>query len=160
MHSSTGLAIAASEMIEFAPPPQILRFLIAKTNPARHIDFDPGMGLLSLIDEFEKYENAYYGLDTLKDEDFRTIYELSYIRNLPHGPDGIRFRHLVTLVQIYQDRDSLMAALRRSGYREGSGDGGLEFEISVVKNWLSKYAPEQVKFTLLPGGGEGGRGRR
>ena len=43
MHSSTGVAVSAAEMLRIAPP-EALRWLVLKPQPQRHIDFDPGLG--------------------------------------------------------------------------------------------------------------------
>jgi lysyl-tRNA synthetase class I len=59
MHGSTGTAIAAEEMLRMTPP-EVLRFLLMKYEPARHIDFDTGLGLLDLIDEYDKYEKIVF----------------------------------------------------------------------------------------------------
>ncbi len=146
MHSSTGVAITASEVTTFAPP-EILRFLIAKNDPGRHIDFDPGMGLLNLIDDYEKMERAYFGIDESNNENFKRIYEMSRIKVLD-APEKINFRHIVTLVQIYGNGKSLLPALKRSGYEKDEIDDYLKNEIVIAKYWLSKYAPDNIKFTL------------
>ena len=146
MHSSTGVAITASEVTTFAPP-EILRFLIAKNDPGRHIDFDPGMGLLNLIDDYEKMERAYFGLDESNNENFKRIYEMSRIKIID-APEKINFRHIVTLVQIYNNESSLLSALKRSGYDKDEIDDYLKSEITIAKYWLSKYAPENIKFSL------------
>lgn len=148
MHSSTGLTVAASDMVKFSPP-EILRFLIAKNNPSRHIDFDPGLGLLNLIDEFDKYRLAYHGRDTVSDEDFRRVYELSRIKGAEAIHD-ISFRHLVNLIQIYPDEGRLLAALKRSGYEEKELDQVMRMRIDEAKTWISLYAPDQIKFSILP----------
>ena len=137
MHSSTGVVIPAHEMVEFAPP-QILRFLVARSQPSRHITFDPGAGLLNLIDEYEKYENLYLSGGEL-DEDSRRTYELSRLQGSTENISKIGFRHLVTLVQVYPKEEDLLEALV-PGMRE---------KIDAIKRWLEKYAPENVKFSLL-----------
>ena len=35
-------------------PPEILRFLVANSKPSKAIEFDTGMGLVNLADEFER----------------------------------------------------------------------------------------------------------
>lgn len=147
MHSSKGVVIAASDMVKFSPP-EIIRFLIARYNPSRHIDFDPGMGLLNLIDEFDKYRLAYYGRDTVSDEDFRRVYELSRIEG-SESLQEISFRHLVNLIQIYPEEDKLFEALKRSGYGEEELDPFMKMRIEEATNWIRLYAPEQIRFTLL-----------
>ena len=148
MHSSTGNVIPASEMVESAPP-EILRFLFARSQPWRHLDFDPGLGLLNLVDEYEKYRNVYYGLEESQEEDASRIYELSRIREEKPG-DFVSFRHLITLVQIYPGEDQLLSALQRGGYKYDTIGKELHDEIGIAKSWLVKFAPEQVKFALLP----------
>ncbi len=148
MHSSTGIAIAASEMIRFAPP-EILRFLIARSNPGRHIDFDPGEGLINLIDEYERFRDIYFGLEKSDDSEARRIYELSRIRE-ERPEDVVRFRHLITLVQIYKDEGQLFAALKRGGYSPDALTSELRNEIGLARAWVARYAPEQMKFSILP----------
>ena len=56
-------------------PPEILRYLIARNQPSRHIEFDPGNGLLTLVDEFERLREEH---ETGKlDEDREESYRLS-----------------------------------------------------------------------------------
>ena len=148
MHSSTGVVIPASDMVHFAPP-QILRFLIARSQPERHIDFDPAAGLLNLIDEYEKYRNMYFGLEKAQDGDSRRIYELSRIREEEPG-ETVGFRHLLTLVQIYSDEDKLLMALKRGGYDRDEITPELRNEIEIAKSWLARYGPDQMRFALLP----------
>ena len=148
MHSSTGNVIPASELVKSAPP-EILRFLIARSQPSRHIEFDPGLGLLNLVDEYEKYRNVYYGLEEATNEDDARTYELSRVKE--EKPDTfVSFRHLITLVQIYPKEEQLLTALQRGGYGESKLSPYLKNQISVAKAWLEKYAPDQVKFSLLP----------
>ncbi len=148
MHSSTGNVISASEMVKSAPP-EILRFLIARSQPSRHIEFDPGLGLLNLVDEYERYRNVFYGIEEAAGEDDARTYELS--RVMEEKPDTfVSFRHLITLVQIYPTNEGLLDAMKRSGYGESRLSPYMINQVKVAKAWLEKYAPDQVKFSLLP----------
>ncbi len=146
MHSSTGVAIAASDFIKMAPA-EILRFLIARNQPSRHIEFDPGNGLLNLVDEFEKLRDDCHSWKA--DEDALQMYELSRIGEV-EDLSGISFRHLITIVQIYSDSDGLLTALRRSGYEGDSISDAMADRIALIKNWLVSYAPEQIRFSISP----------
>tara|TARA_B100001750_G_scaffold246414_1_gene268642 strand:- start:591 stop:2315 length:1725 start_codon:yes stop_codon:yes gene_type:complete len=53
MSSSTGVIIGPVEALQLVPA-EILRFLIARNQPKRHIDFDTGVGLIELADEWER----------------------------------------------------------------------------------------------------------
>jgi len=55
MSSSTGVVVSAVDMLQMTPP-EVLRFLVMKVNPNKHIDFDPGLGILDLIDRYDHYE--------------------------------------------------------------------------------------------------------
>ena len=59
MHSSKGTALSSEEMLRMTPP-EVLRFLLMKNQPERHIVFDSGLGLLSLVDEYDKEERVYF----------------------------------------------------------------------------------------------------
>ena len=53
MSSSTGVTIGPLEALELVPP-EILRYLITRNKPNRHIDFDTGSALIELADEYQK----------------------------------------------------------------------------------------------------------
>ncbi|MBN1281157.1 MAG: lysine--tRNA ligase, partial [Candidatus Thermoplasmatota archaeon] len=55
MHSSKGTAVSGEDMLQMTPP-EVLRFLIMRNQPNRHIVFDSGLGLLTLVDEYDKEE--------------------------------------------------------------------------------------------------------
>ena len=57
MHSSAGNAISASEMLRMTPP-ETLRFLFARYQPSKHIDFDTGMGIVELVNEYDRWERV------------------------------------------------------------------------------------------------------
>jgi len=88
MSSSKGNVISIADMVEVFPP-EVLKYLIVKTKPNRRIVFDPGLPLLSLMDEFDD--------PTSPNRNSRAV-ELSSISALP--PMGIPFRHVITLVQL------------------------------------------------------------
>ena len=59
MHSSKGTALSAEELLKMTPP-EVLRFLIANNQPDKHLVFDSGLGLLNLVDEYDKFERVYF----------------------------------------------------------------------------------------------------
>lgn len=133
MASSTGVAISINEMLSIVPP-DVLRYMIVRTRPERAINFDPGMGLLSLIDEYARLAESH---DTRE-------YELSAISSVA---TDIPFRHLVTVVQIAQDNDTIFDILARSGYNVENRDAVLA-RAERARIWIEKYAPDMVKFTV------------
>jgi len=134
MHSSTGLAIAINEMLEIVPP-EVLRYLIIRQKPEKHIEFDPGLALLNLIDEYDGVEGD------------KRAYQLSQTE--ASKPTKIPFRHMVTVVQIAEDRgfDYLLTVLERSGY-DISDTEAIKQRANNAKSWLVNYAPPFVKFKV------------
>jgi lysyl-tRNA synthetase class 1 len=133
MHSSKGVAVTITEMLEIVPP-DVLRYLIARTRPERTIDFDPGMGLISLIDEYDRVSHEAAGRE----------YELSRIASIP---TRIPFRHMVTVVQIAHDEKRLFQCLARTSYDVTNTENILR-QADRARVWLRKYAPDSVKFSV------------
>jgi lysyl-tRNA synthetase class 1 len=130
MSSSRGTNIPVHEILE-AVPPVILRHVISRARPGKHIEFNPSLPLLHLIDEYERE-----------------------IGGIGRGVAGeIPFRHLITLVQIARgDFSKLIEVIKRSGYELHEED---EEELKEIRkkaryaeNWLRSYAPPHVKFEV------------
>jgi lysyl-tRNA synthetase class 1 len=135
MSSSTGVTVSISDMLEILPP-EVLRYLIIRSKPEKHIEFDPGLPLLNLIDE---YDNLDESLDM-------RAYQLSQA-----GGDGavkIPFRHMVTAVQIADHSfDYLLTVLGRGGY-DVSDVEKVQQRAGNVDKWLESFAPPMVKFSI------------
>jgi lysyl-tRNA synthetase class 1 len=139
MHSSTGNVIPASEILSFCPP-EIVRFLMSRVPSTRHIEFDPGMGFLSLMDEYQRI------VKDQKPEDSRIV-ELSS----PFGFDKqevIDYRHIATLVQIYDDPKKILSIIKSTGVETSLEE--VSKTMQLAKHWIVTYAPESFKFSILP----------
>jgi len=53
MSSSTGVSIGPLDALQLVPP-EILRYLIARNQPKKHIEFDTGSSLIELADEYQR----------------------------------------------------------------------------------------------------------
>ncbi|MEA2076109.1 MAG: lysine--tRNA ligase [Euryarchaeota archaeon] len=143
MSSSRGTNIPVHEILE-AVPPEILKHVISRVRPEKHIEFNPSLPLLNLVDEYERE-----------------------IGGIGRGIAGkIPFRHLITLVQIARgDPEELLKVINRSGYElfeEYKTENGRklgfiinEEELKEIRkkaryaeNWLRSYAPQNVKFEV------------
>jgi lysyl-tRNA synthetase class 1 len=129
MSSSKGTNIPVHEIVE-AVPPAILKHVIVRVRPEKHIEFNPALPLLYLIDEYERE-----------------------IGGIGRGVAGeIPFRHLLTLVQIARGEFSnLLEVIKRSGYAVHGDDEELEEihkKARYAENWLRTYAPPSLKFEL------------
>lgn len=153
MHSSKGTALSSEEMLQMTPP-EVLRFLLMKNQPERHITFDTGLGLLTLVDEYDKIERAYFGEEEVKGmKDLNKIYELSQPYHIPKTkPYQLPYRHLVTLVQIAKTWPQLKKILLRTNQIPSElskeDENNLKQRVEHVQYWLSAFAPDMVKFSI------------
>jgi lysyl-tRNA synthetase class 1 len=151
MHSSKGTALSAEEMLKITPP-QVLRFLMIKNQPNKHIEFDSGFGLLNLIDEYDREERVYFSLEEKKRgmKDLRRTYELSQPYTVPERmPFQLPYRHLVTLIQIGRNWKEVRNILLRTGHDLKKEDEELlKQRIERVKYWLDNFAPDSLKFEV------------
>jgi lysyl-tRNA synthetase class 1 len=136
-------------------PPEVLRFLIVKNQPNKHIVFDPGFGLLNLVDEYDQFERIFFGKeDIIKGmKDIEKIYELSQSYKIPNKiPFQIPYRHLVTIVQISKEwKDIKKILLRTKQIPENIGkfeEKNIKQRTKHVEYWLKFFAPNKLKFEI------------
>jgi lysyl-tRNA synthetase class 1 len=136
MSSSKGNVLAIHRMLKVAPP-EVLRYLVLRAEPARSIQFDPGLPLLNLCDELENAEH--------KNRNARA----AELARLPgSGSGGVPFRHLVTVAQVAGfDTGRAREVLARTGYQVNDA-AHLERSLGYVRNWLAEFAPEEVRFAV------------
>ncbi|ASJ10467.1 lysine--tRNA ligase [Thermococcus sp. P6] len=157
MSGSKGNVILLSDLYEVLEP-GIIRFIYARSRPNKELRLDLGLGLLNLYDEFDRVERIYFGLESPgnpeEEKELRRTYELS----MPRVPKRLRaqapFRFLVTLVQMpHLDDEGIIRVLQEQGHLpENLEEEDLErtnLRIKLARNWVEKYAPDNVKFTLL-----------
>ncbi len=154
MHSSSGLAVSASDVLQMTPP-EVLRYLLMRQSPRKHIDFDPGLGVLNLVDEFDRLERIRFGLEENPGTftEVERTYELSCPREAPAKvPNQVPYRHLVTVAQIAEDVAGVEDVLRRSGELTGDMDDAdralLAERVDHVRFWLARFAPDGVRFEV------------
>ncbi|MEM0330382.1 MAG: lysine--tRNA ligase, partial [Archaeoglobaceae archaeon] len=122
-----------------AVPPEIVRYIIIRVKPERHIDFDPGFGLLEIIDEFE---------EKILERD-RSV-QLSLVKEVKYSE--VPFRHLIVVGQIANwDLEKVLEILERNGYKRDLIFEDVERRLKYCKVWLEKYAPSNLKFELIKG---------
>ena len=176
MSSSKGIVVSAREMLSITPP-EVMRYLIASTNISKHIEFDPGLGILNLVDEFQRLEKGYFE-DSLTVDQERT-YEFSSptylhrdtthlsLKDMKTEKDfkkvekrpiekvtislNIPYRHLVTVYQVGGSFEKALSILLRTEKKESFSKEEREHllhRLRCVKNWLERFAPEDVKFSV------------
>ena len=149
MHSSTGLAISAEDMLKMAPP-EVIRWLIMQPQPNRHIDFDPGLGLLNSVDKYDRLKKDYYEQNA--EENSARAFELSQIEDkIRKKSQTLPYRHLVTLVQSKNKYEDIVESLKRTGEIKELDDyenKQLQSRIKCIRGWLENQAPENIKFKI------------
>ena len=147
MSSSKGVVFTLSDWLEVAEP-ELLRFFIFRSKPMKSKDFDPGLYLLNLYDEFDELERRYYQRSA--GEQAR-IYELSRISSLPKQPQRIPIRFAVVLCQVTTDPERVREILvqRRLLIEPTELDWNLAFQrLEKASKWVEKYAPEEWKISI------------
>jgi lysyl-tRNA synthetase class 1 len=154
MHSSKGTALSAEEMLNMTPP-EVLRFLIINNQPNKHIVFDSELGLINLVDEYDKQEKVYFGKEEASKgmKDLNKNYELSQpYEVLSKIPFQLPYRHVVTLVQIGKTWNNIEKILLRTNQipnnLSNEDKKRLKQRVKNVKYWLDTFAPEIVKFEV------------
>ena len=166
MASSKGNTVSGREFLDIVPP-EIMRFLIARVKPSKHIDFDPGEGLISLADEYERLEQKYHkelvGIEHKKiDESSRKEQQLmdearkfELAQGLRKGTKhseglGISFSHLSTLCQIKSNQKDLLNSLSRSHeINLDNPDKRLLDRVERMRNWIdSDWFPDNARIEL------------
>jgi lysyl-tRNA synthetase class 1 len=154
MHSSKGTALSSEEMLNMTPP-EVLRFLLMNNQPNKHMTFDSGLGLLNLVDEYDKLERVYFGKEEeIKGmKDLEKTYELSQPYHVPKKmPFQLPYKHLVTVVQIGETWNNMKKILVRTNQipekMSKEDEEHLKQRTEHAKYWLEKHAPDMIKFKV------------
>ncbi len=158
MSSSSGNTIGPIEALQLVPP-EILRFLVANSKPSKAIEFDTGMGLVNLADEFERLSARDFD-EEMKDEslsrrkkvqieDAKVALELSAINEAGRSrAASVSFRHLALLAQIKPDDMAVWASLQASGAIEQPTSQLLD-RLSRMRSWIdSNHFPDDMRVVL------------
>src|SRR6266508_4837471 len=98
MATSKGLGASATELVKLYPP-EIIRFLMLRTHPKRHVEFDPaGLTLPKLVDEYDRCADAFRN-DPESEQ--AKVWALSQVAEDPEPPGfRVRFGIVADWVQI------------------------------------------------------------
>lgn len=142
------LSAAAHEFVRIYPP-YLIRFLMLRTHPKRHIEFDPtGNNLPKLWDEYDRCGDAYL---TAPESDLAKTWALSQVDE-DHAPPGFRVRFSIVAdwLQIPSVEPAREAEKRKGEPLTPSEAADLARRIDLARIWLERWAPEDAKFSVLP----------
>ena len=158
MSSSSGNTVGPMEALRLVPP-EILRFLVANSKPNKAIEFDTGMGLVNLADEYERLTARDFDAE-MADENLsrrklvqlevaKTAVALSSVNELDDAAaTSISFRHLALLAQIKPVDDDVWSSLRTSGALT-EPTPQLVDRLKRMRSWIaSDHFPEEMKVNI------------
>jgi len=132
MSSSKGLGLKAHDLAKILPP-EVGRFLFAKSGIKSQSNFDPieTNAIPVLFDEYQKAADAYFSKG---EEDLARAFVLSQVGEI-QKPPAIRFSVLAQWVQMPNMEEEIKKE-------------GLELWAKYARVWVEKFAPENDKFTI------------
>lgn len=146
MSSSKGVGVSARGMTDFLPA-EILRFLMIRTPPRQHVNFEPTeVHIVKVFNEFDRLHHRYFH-DPKVTADERRVYELSCVA--PKTDHWVADFQLVTaLIQLPH-----LDVVKELEKRKGSPFTNLErthldLRIRAAKYWLANYATDEEKTRL------------
>jgi lysyl-tRNA synthetase class 1 len=153
MHKSSGSVVTGIDALRITPA-EVLNFLVLRYNPDRHIDYDPGLGILDSVDEYDRYERLYYTRGCSEvEEDLLRAYQLAQPKEVRERmPVQVPYRHLVSVVQIGSDFESILDILKRTEHLAEMEDADIDLlceRTRCVRYWLNSFAPDMVRFHIL-----------
>jgi len=147
MASSKGIGAEALEIVSIYPP-EVVRFLMLRTPPKRHLEFDPaGMTLPRLLDEYDRAAKAY-----LEDEesDLAKTWRLSQVSPTPEAPGfRVRFSTVANWLQIPSIKPEAEAEKEKGARLTDAELRDLHRRIELARAWLERWAPDDAKFEVL-----------
>ena len=159
MSSSKGLTVGPMDALALVPP-EIMRYVIARSKVGRHIDFDTGPALFQTADEYERLVTEPPGgsdEELSRRQQIARDTQLGALRlsQVGRGADpagsvaGVSFRHLAMLAQIKSSDDDVWNSLRRSGPLEGVAGDSLTGRLHRMRNWVDgPHFPDAAKIEV------------
>ncbi len=142
------LGAAVHELVTIIPA-ELVRFLMLRTDPKRHIDFDPtGTYIPRLYDEYDRCADAHL---TEPDSDLAKTWALSQTSDDPEAPAfRVRFSIVADWLQIPSIEPFAHAQERKGQPLTAPERSDLERRVALAREWLTRWAPAESKFSVLP----------
>lgn len=146
MGTSTGRGASAVELVGVYPG-ELIRFLMLRTPPKRHIEFDPaGMALPRLLDEYDRCADAYLADPA---DDLARVWALSQLAEPARPiPFRVRFSLIASWLQIPSIDPLREGALLKGSALDEAEERDLRRRIELARVWLERWAPDEAKFGI------------
>lgn len=144
MSASKGTGIDAAEGAKIMPA-EVWRYFILRSSPSKLLFFDPINGVIKLMDEFAEL--------LVKPDKTAADQQLIEISTKGIAPtlSNIPFSHLVASYQAaLRNPDTTLEVISRTEHSQTVRDQAeiIKKELVFIDQWLSEWAPEDVKFDL------------
>lgn len=145
MSKSAGDTINASDLLQVLPPEVVWYFLL-KLSPDKQLFFDEGPTLMRLVDEFSELVAK-----TDKSDQEKHLIELCTYGIDHQTVSNIPFTHLVASYQAtLKNPEKTIEVIARTEHQDTAEmqKDIIINELNFIDNWLDRWAPEDVKFSL------------
>jgi lysyl-tRNA synthetase class 1 len=149
MAASKGNVFVAQEILEIIEPEVFMYLYTKRSKKERNLDLK---NVHLLVNDFEKAERAYFGLEKIANEKELAQMKREYESSVPSvqkaPPLRIEYQFAGLVAQFAQGIDHAIAMLRQSGHirhdKHLSPDevSQVARRLSLAKNWVEKFAPE------------------
>jgi lysyl-tRNA synthetase, class I len=146
MSASKGTGLDAVEGAKIMPP-EVVRYFILKSPPAKRLYFDPVNGLVQLMDEFAAFAAK---IDKTEDEQ-QLWYICTRDNDSQRRVSQVPFSHLVASYQAsLGDIDRTIEVIMRTEHAAMATQEAaiIRDELTFIDEWLRLRAPDEVKFSL------------
>ncbi len=148
MSASKGTGLDAAEGSKVMPA-EVLRYFILRAAPSKRLYFDPENGVVQLTDEYA----AFASKEDKTEDDKQLLYLCT--RGLDHKTvSRVPFSHLVASYQAaLKDDAKTLAIIARTEHANVVAEEGdiIVAELRFIDEWLQRWAPDDVKFSLADG---------
>ncbi|MBS3131082.1 lysine--tRNA ligase [Candidatus Woesearchaeota archaeon] len=159
LSGSSGNVISLRDWLDFAEP-ELLRFMMASYKPQTVINFDLHSNKFFLLaDRYDEAERIYFDKKEEKSKRERQlaeIYKYAQIREIPEKmPVQLNYNIATVIVQTFPEKPlgEIASIIHEKGWiarktLTSQDKQRMEKRLQLAKNWLERYAPEDVKFVV------------
>jgi len=160
MKTHKGISFTPSEWLKVSAP-EVLRYIILREEPARHISFVPER-IPFLADDFEHLENVFFNRETARTNEDEDVVKFLYPLCRPGAdletlPARLPYRYAAVLAQLSPllgQKGIVEKSKRVVSALYGREKLSTEEEAEIVKRlshagyWVENYAPEAERFKI------------
>ncbi len=146
MSSSKGIGVSARDMADFLPP-EILRFLMIRTQPKQPVNFSPDeKSIIKVFNDFDRFHSRTFH-DPKVSEDNKRVYQLSEIT--PEGDFyAADFQIVATIAQLPHLDLASEAEKRKGSALTPVEQKQLKRRAQSARYWVEHYASPEERIVL------------